>query len=919
MKKVLNRLVSIGLMVAMLCGGISATTLAAGDQNTPAVVTGSYHFTSNENNNIQREDTFVYRDDCFMRSSFPGCDHLLTLSAQLAISSASNYGPTEGKYDVDPSYGPDNVIEMLKNMGFEDVDTNAYYRLEKLTDSVGAAIGHRTINVAGKSYTLLAIVPRSANYKQEWVGNFTVGDEGTHAGFKAARDETLRFVKQYINSHGITGDLKVWITGHSRGAAVANLLGGFFADGGIDYFDGAVSITPEDVYCYTYATPRTIKDGASKNEVLSVAGARGAGFESDTPGEAYTYTKGGTISLTDSVYSGIRNYPFAWDFITALPPEFWGFSYYGNIYTMNDNGRVSVEEMTMELKTIDSYVYNAYMNDGDYQTFQMKDFDVLNLELVSKGDSGQQAFESFVQRRTSGLKVLGANTKDYVENGGQEMFQAFSGIYAFHLEYFGEELGEAFSKDQESAIKAVAFSYLAFASQKLQAEGRASGEAEAAAIALVELIAYATGTQLDPKTLTVDELLYQLTKFIADHPDSKLVTQLLSLAESSIPESTKPLIQLFMGSYCAKENPTFSDVLYSFLKACAYGAEEGSAAAKTESGRNPKEVRKFLYMSLGLAVHIPGFSSLGDLIGKDESGVTDGSAAIASVIGALMPQILKDGETAYTTWADAADCFLKKYLQNYFDICNPKIKENYPESYTETAISYEPRLLQNITKAREMLMGVLFYDDNTPFDTAENVQSAATLYGNFQKIPPAHYNEVFVAWGKACVRNAEGDAVVPHFTYQLTEGAGSKWTKGSNLTLPARIVRSEDDENILNYFQSVSVDGSELAEGMYQLKTGSLIVELQPAYLETLSTGSHTLSVAFNDGNTVDMQFTVAAAAAPVKPGDNPDKPSPVSPSENVKTGDTNQPYLWMILMAAGILLAAGAVAVDAVRRKKTK
>ena len=29
------------------------------------------------------------------------------------------------------------------------------------------------------------------------------------------------------------------------------MVGGFFAGGGIDYFEGKVSITPEDVYCYT--------------------------------------------------------------------------------------------------------------------------------------------------------------------------------------------------------------------------------------------------------------------------------------------------------------------------------------------------------------------------------------------------------------------------------------------------------------------------------------------------------------------------------------------------------------------------------------------------------------------------------------------------------------------------------------------
>lgn len=87
---------------------------------------------------------------------------------------------------------------------------------------------------------MLAIVIRSSNYTQEWTGNFTIRDKdgsagNMHAGFKAARDEVLRYAAQYMKSHRITGNLKVWIAGHSRGAAISNSLGGFFAGGGDGY------------------------------------------------------------------------------------------------------------------------------------------------------------------------------------------------------------------------------------------------------------------------------------------------------------------------------------------------------------------------------------------------------------------------------------------------------------------------------------------------------------------------------------------------------------------------------------------------------------------------------------------------------------------------------------------------------------
>ena len=72
---------------------------------TPSVyaLTGSFNFTSNENSNIQGEDTFIYRNDCFKRSSFLGCSHLEALSAQVALASTSWYGENVDKYEIDYS------------------------------------------------------------------------------------------------------------------------------------------------------------------------------------------------------------------------------------------------------------------------------------------------------------------------------------------------------------------------------------------------------------------------------------------------------------------------------------------------------------------------------------------------------------------------------------------------------------------------------------------------------------------------------------------------------------------------------------------------------------------------------------------------------------------------------------------------
>ena len=154
------------LLAALLLVAALPVQVLAEDTDASFVTEGTYSFTSNENDNKQLTDTFIYRDDCFMRSSHLGCCHLTELSAQVAIASVSRYGKEEDPDEVDPSNNSENIVNMLEDMGFEDVQTNKYYTLEKLENSAAVAVGKREIKAFGKTYTLLAIIPRSAGYKQ---------------------------------------------------------------------------------------------------------------------------------------------------------------------------------------------------------------------------------------------------------------------------------------------------------------------------------------------------------------------------------------------------------------------------------------------------------------------------------------------------------------------------------------------------------------------------------------------------------------------------------------------------------------------------------------------------------------------------------------------------------------------------------
>ncbi|MBR3244063.1 MAG: hypothetical protein IKF90_15430 [Parasporobacterium sp.] len=750
-----KKILCIGLVFAMLCGCFSVSAKAGEAGSVPEVITGTYHYRSEQSLALQNEDTFLFREDCFMRPSYLGCDHLLVLSAQTALSSTSRYDNDIENYQNDPSMCPENLLAMLRDMGFQNVETNAYYRLENLENSAAVAVGRRSLYSGGKNYTLLAVVPRSAGYKQEWAGNFTVGEGNVHKGFKAGRDEILRFIKQYIARYNIQGDLKVWISGQSRGAALGNLLGGFLAGGGMEYFGDSVRLTPEDIYCYGFAVPRAIKNGASKEEVLCVEGARGGEYASDTPGEAYIFKGSGTVNLHDPAYSCIRIYSAEYDFVAQLPPPDWGFENYGTVCSLDDNGNISAKEMLTELASCDEFIYQKFVNGGDFRSFEPVTLDIKNLSFKPTGESGKAAFKNCLYRMVSALSATVESNQEFAEGGTEEMFKALSGIFGM-LETHGAEMGESVNS---SAVQAAVLSYLAYATEKLRAEGRAENETEAVRLILAELFSYAGFDELKP-TSTVDNLVTTAARLAADHKSSELVQDVLSKAEQMIPEEKRGLARSLLSLfYPFKKGESLltipmSELLYAAIYACAYGPLSGSAAASGLIRLSAKDCRKVVYTAAVTLVSdsVPGIKTL---IGTDAKGNPDGSNRILNCVTGLLPELMKgpDGE-AYATAAEAADVWIVETLNTFFAKCDETIVEKglYTSDFLRDLKKHEENLKAHVSDFRILLANVLLWNWNKPFDISDHIEAVATVYKNVRCLPVAHFGEMYVAWTKAALK-----------------------------------------------------------------------------------------------------------------------------------------------------------------------
>ena len=152
-------------------------------------------------------------------------------------------------------------------------------------------------------------------------------------------------------------------------------------------------------------------------------------------------------------------------------------------------------------------------------------------------------------------------------------------------------------------------------------------------------------------------------------------------------------------------------------------------------------------------------------------------------------------------------------------------------------------------------------------------------------------------------------------TYSNTSGSGGTWTKGSTAALGFAFKRSEDDAQTFNRFKGIEVDGKAVPEkdasgqANWTAKSGSVIIELQPAYLETLSVGKHTLTVNFDDGST-KSEFTIKAAETKkeepkkeeTKPEKTtPEKTTPTKKSTSPSTGDDSNITLWTLTLFAAI------------------
>ena len=144
-------------------------------------------------------------------------------------------------------------------------------------------------------------------------------------------------------------------------------------------------------------------------------------------------------------------------------------------------------------------------------------------------------------------------------------------------------------------------------------------------------------------------------------------------------------------------------------------------------------------------------------------------------------------------------------------------------------------------------------------------------------------NELTVVY-KFTKTEAEDDNKQP--LYKFIDGSNGSWTNNSNGTLT---FRANGD---FSKFTGVKVDGTLIDAKNYTAVSGSTVITLKNDYLNTLSVGTHKLTVVYNDGEC-RTNFEVKQTSSEQTKATEDAEPDTTSP----KTGDSSNMLLWVALL----------------------
>ena len=202
--------------------------------------------TSGEDNKTAKY-TYDYDENWFFTPSTTYQHELTKMSIRAAMA---GYGVLDAPHSVDT-----NIKYLMAGNDKNSLEFTNYESSypDPKTNTIGYAIGSKNIkNSAGETCSLLMVTVRGGGYMDEWGGNFDLGTKDEHQGFNEAALQVRDGIKKYVEKYKdkLPYELKVWISGYSRGAATTNLVAKMLDDGAIE------GLTRDNIYAFCFECPQ---------------------------------------------------------------------------------------------------------------------------------------------------------------------------------------------------------------------------------------------------------------------------------------------------------------------------------------------------------------------------------------------------------------------------------------------------------------------------------------------------------------------------------------------------------------------------------------------------------------------------------------------------------------------------------------
>ena len=192
-----------------------------------------------------------------------------------------------------------SIVDTMAYFGLQDARSVSLKNLYTDIHLSEVALGYHNVVYGGELRTVLAVTIRGTNATiEEWSSNCDIGQLSTdtpeddwintlnHKGFDITANRIIREIEKYLVETDLHPESVIyWVTGHSRGAAIANIVGANLESAG------------KTAFTYTYAAPNCTLDQNAKN------------------------------------YTSIFNVINEDDFVPCLPMEYWGYTTYGRSTT----------------------------------------------------------------------------------------------------------------------------------------------------------------------------------------------------------------------------------------------------------------------------------------------------------------------------------------------------------------------------------------------------------------------------------------------------------------------------------------------------------------------------------------------------------------------------------------------------------